>query len=229
MSKILFGDRVVDQRGKLGGVVYAKNKGGNYIRTKITPTNPQTAAQMSMRQQLGSASSAWRSLTAPERASWINAAPSFPVINVFGQVKQLSGFGLFVQLSKNLALVGSSAPTTAPAPIAIPPIDISILTADASAHTIAISFANAVPGDTFTFVVCATPQLGAGIYFVKNKYRVVRLISGDTVSPLAIGTQYEAMFGTLTADLKIGVRMYLISNDTGQMGVPVTAMTTIVP
>ena len=38
--KIKFGSEVVDGRGKIGGHVYSKNKGGAYKRTKVTPSNP---------------------------------------------------------------------------------------------------------------------------------------------------------------------------------------------
>ena len=44
MAKIKFGMMMTDASGKLGGQVFSKNRGGSYVRTKVTPTNPQTAA-----------------------------------------------------------------------------------------------------------------------------------------------------------------------------------------
>ena len=36
MAKIKFGAMMVDASGKLGGQVFAKNRGGAYIRTKTS-------------------------------------------------------------------------------------------------------------------------------------------------------------------------------------------------
>ena len=49
MAKIKFGMMMTDARGKLGGQVFSKNKGGAYVRTKVTPSNPQTIAQTTRR------------------------------------------------------------------------------------------------------------------------------------------------------------------------------------
>jgi len=43
--KMKFGAIVVDGRGKIGGHVASKNRGGAYLRTKVTPSNPQTGYQ----------------------------------------------------------------------------------------------------------------------------------------------------------------------------------------
>jgi len=45
IMKIKFGSIVVNGSGKLGGHVYSSNRGGNYVRTLATPSNPQTPAQ----------------------------------------------------------------------------------------------------------------------------------------------------------------------------------------
>lgn len=45
MAKIKFGMMMTDARGKLGGQVFSKNRSGSYVRTKVTPVNPQTTTQ----------------------------------------------------------------------------------------------------------------------------------------------------------------------------------------
>ena len=68
MAKIKFGMMMTDASGKLGGQVFSKNRGGSYVRTKVTPTNPQSTAQMSIRGIFASISSRWSSLTEAQRS-----------------------------------------------------------------------------------------------------------------------------------------------------------------
>ena len=43
MAKIKMTAIVADMRNKLNGSVFSRNRGGAYIRTKVTPINPQTS------------------------------------------------------------------------------------------------------------------------------------------------------------------------------------------
>ena len=71
--KIKFGAIVTDGRGKIGGHVASKNRSGAYMRTKVTPSNPNTASQSQARSILASASQNWRNLTDSQRKAWNNA------------------------------------------------------------------------------------------------------------------------------------------------------------
>lgn len=57
--KIKYGAGIVDGSGKLNGWVASKNRGGSYMRTKVTPLNPSTSAQQNARGILGSLSTQW--------------------------------------------------------------------------------------------------------------------------------------------------------------------------
>ena len=63
MAKIKMTAIVADMRNKLNGSVFSRNRGGAYIRTKVTPINPQTAAQVQARSLLTSLSQGFRSLS----------------------------------------------------------------------------------------------------------------------------------------------------------------------
>lgn len=64
--KLKFGAIVVDGRGKIGGHVASKNGAGAYLRTKVTPTNPQTARQSFVRALFAAITAAWSGLTASQ-------------------------------------------------------------------------------------------------------------------------------------------------------------------
>src|SRR4030042_5102037 len=117
--KAKFGAIVVDGRGKLGGHVASKNRAGSYFRTKVTPTNPNTAAQVLARSRLATLSVAWAVLTDAYRAAWNNATELWKSTNIFGDLKNPSGFNLYQRLNNNLAQVGVAAMNTPPQPAAI--------------------------------------------------------------------------------------------------------------
>ena len=52
MAKILMTAIVADIRNKLNGSVFSKNRYGAYVRTKVTPVNPQSTAQQNTRNNL---------------------------------------------------------------------------------------------------------------------------------------------------------------------------------
>lgn len=227
MAKVLFTAIVADMRNKLNGTVFSKNRYGAYTRTKVTPVNPQSDYQQEVRGRFGAMSAAWRGLTEGERLSWTTAAASFPVIDIFGNSKILSGQALFNQLNINLQQAGQAQITTAPAPVAIPSLVSVGAVADNSGLLEITGGLAAVPAG-FTAVVFATPNYGAGISFVKNKFRLMSTVAAAaTLNPYIGSSKYALRFGALVVSQKISVKMFLVSNTTGQSGVPFTATTTI--
>jgi len=87
--KIKFGALVVDGRGKIGGHVASKNRGGAYLRTKVTPVNPQTSFQNAVRNRLTAFAQAWRGLAASQRAAWNSSVSDFSKTDIFGDIKTL--------------------------------------------------------------------------------------------------------------------------------------------
>ena len=67
------GTFVSDLSGSLGGIVASNNKGGTYLRRKVTPINPKSAGQLRSRFALGTVSQAWRALTEYVRTTWNDA------------------------------------------------------------------------------------------------------------------------------------------------------------
>lgn len=229
MAKVKYSALVSDMRNKLNGSVLSKNRAGNYIRNKTTPVNPQTPAQQANRQQLGSMSSAWNGLTESQRLSWRGAVASFPYTDIFGDRKELDGKSLFIKLNLNLLNAGQSQIQTAPTSLAIP--EIAMTGAAASvASDIILSFGFATVPVGFTLLVYGTPPVNAGVAFVKNKYRLLGAATVAT-NDADITALYDAKFGALaSADIGKGVnfKAVLVSNTTGQMGVPVDIRTNVV-
>lgn len=228
MARVLFsGVAGVDMRGKLNGSVFSKNKGGAYVRTKVTPVNPQTTSQQNARNRLATNSQGWRDLTEAQRQGWIDAAPNFPYTDIYGNSKQLSGFQLYVKLNTNLALIGEAAISDAPAPVAIPQLELTDVTADDSTNTVIITGTTPVPAD-FAMVVMATPNVTPGKSFVKNLFRFISAEPAAATSPYDVSAEYTPVFGDPVVGNKIFVKCFYVSTITGQAGIPVQAQTIVV-
>jgi len=97
MARILGGGLFGEMRGKLGSLVFARNRAGAYARGYAKPVDPATIAQLSARNAFGTASSNYHSLSDTNKALWANFAT-----NVFnpktGTQGVPSGFNAFVSL-----------------------------------------------------------------------------------------------------------------------------------
>lgn len=222
MAKVKYSALVSDMRNKLNGSVLSKNRAGNYIRNKTTPVNPQTSFQQANRQKLGAMSSAWNSLTEAQRASWRSAVASFPYTDIFGDRKELDGKSLMIKLNMNLLNAGQAEIQTAPASVAIPELGITSGTATVADGVELVITPGTIPVG-FSLLVYATPPVNGGVYFVKNKYRLLGTATA-VAGAVDLATLYNDRFGALSAGdvgKAVSVRCALVSNSTGQLGVGV--------
>lgn len=221
MAKIKYSALVSDMRGKLNGSVASKNRFGSYYRNKVTPVNPQTVHQQNARQRFGALSSQFKSLTNSQVSAWNEAAQNFPVTNIFGDQVFLTGQMLFNQLNGNLLKVGESISTTAPSPATFPEFIASAGTASAATQTIEIGIPALEDQPAgYSLVVYATRPVPVTRNFLKNEYR---FLDGEWYwadNAIEIGDGYGPRFGLFTAGQKIGVRLALVDNETGQQSVP---------
>lgn len=216
--KAKFGAIVVDGRGKLGGHVFSKNRGGSYMRTKVTPTNPQTSFQAAVRNRLTQFSQGWRGLTQAQRDAWNSAVGNFAKTDVFGDIKQPTGLNLYVKLNSNLDLISQGAISLPPLPSEVEAVLTISVVATVTGAVLDITYTpTPVPTDT-TFVIEATAQVSPGKNFLKNEFRVLTINASAATSPADIASLYVARFGTLIEGQKIGVRMYPVNEVTGQKG-----------
>ena len=56
--------------GKLGAMVFSRNKGGAYVRRFVTPTNPRTQKQVAVRERFSQRTHEFRSLPRDIKAMW---------------------------------------------------------------------------------------------------------------------------------------------------------------
>lgn len=217
--KMKFGAIVVDGRGKIGGHVASKNRGGAYLRTKVTPSNPNTVAQAAARARITNLSKAFGSLTTAQINAWNSAVDEFAKTDIFGDIKKPSGLNLFVKLNSNLLEAGQSVLNTPPLKEAVAQMLIASVTIGAGGPAYTIMMDDAAIPANHVAVIRASAQVSPGVSNFSGKMRNVIVKSAvDSANQFDIPTEYAAKFGALIPGTKIKTEIYLINTTTGQKG-----------
>ena len=216
--KIKFGAIVTDGRNKIGGHVLSKNRGGNFMRTKVTPSNPQSIAQAGARNRFSGLSQAWRSLTQAQRDAWSAAVNDYQRTDIFGDLKSPSGSNLYQRLNNVLAVCGVAAMATPPLPSAVPNIYVQTVTAAVGVPALSVDLNDNVPADT-AIMLFATAPMSAGRNYVKSQFRLIAVLPAATINPYDALDDYVAKYGN-TGEIgqKIFVKTVPVNLLTGQTG-----------
>jgi hypothetical protein len=229
MAKIKFGMMMTDARNKLGGQVFSKNRGGAYIRTKVTPVNPATTFQLAVRAVFAFLSQNWRALTEAQRDAWNTATANFTSTDIFADVRTPSGINLYKKLNQNLSTAGQAFIATPPLPATVLPVLLDNIVADAAPQTLTLNDAIGPVPAGHTLIIEATPNLSPGKNFVKSEFAIIGTRAAATVFPIAAIADYTAKFGAMVAGQKVFVRCRTINNTTGQASGYSQAETIVLP
>lgn len=216
--KMKFGAIVTDGRGKIGGHVASKNRSGAYLRTKVTPVNGQTSAQMTIRNRFTTFAQGWRGLTEAQRDAWNSAVSDYARTNIFGDLHNPTGSALYQRLNNNLSIIGEAAIVLPPLPAAVGEVTAVSLAIAAGAATMSLVMGAAVPANT-NVKVMATAPLSAGKSFVKSEFRLIDILAPAAGTPVNLKVAYVAKFGSVgLAGQKVFVKLVAVNSTTGQEG-----------
>lgn len=88
---------LADASGSFGGLVASHNRAGQYLRTRVRPTNPSSPAQVQVRTIFANLATAWATLTDAQRDAWATYAINVPITGVFGEPLVLTGHQMFIR------------------------------------------------------------------------------------------------------------------------------------
>lgn len=205
MAKIKFGMMMTDARGKLGGHVFSKNRSGAYVRTKVTPVNPQTSAQSAVRSVLAVISAGWSSLTVEQRQSFNSAVEDWQTTDIFGDLKKPTGKNLYTKLNLNLSASGQSLISSAPDKQEFLALENASFTINSTTNI--FTFNSFPPLSDAVYVLEFTPQLSQGTTFAKNRFRKIYVAMDISANAPSIQSAYEARFGNALASHNIQLRI----------------------
>ncbi len=171
-----------EMRGKLGGNVFSRNKGGPYVRMHATPTNPNSARQQSTRAWLAQCSSLWNgTLTPAERAQWNEYAETHSALNALGQTIFLTGLDWFAKCNSRLLDAGVS-PITEPTDLLVPDPPSTVTPTMTDADTLSLAFTPELPSGAFA-VLWGSGPITAGSNPNFRQMRLVGYSPADQATP----------------------------------------------
>lgn len=212
--KIKWGSLAVDGRGKIGGHVASKNRAGAYIRTKVTPVNPQTLFQSAVRAAFTAFSQAWRTLSDSQRLAWDSAVSDWGTTDIFGDIRNPTGKNLYQKLNMLLSTIGQPSVSVPYSPTTSFLAPDYVLAADFGTQTVSIDLDTYTVPIGATMIVEATPGISRGKSFVKGKYRVLATFPATTTGVVDISAAYIARFGSVVADKNVWVAVKIVSSTT---------------
>ncbi len=98
MATVRLGSVVADIRGSIGDETYGRNQGGIFVRSRVTPADPPSAAKTVARNAMAVLGAAWSgTLTETQRQSWIQYGRQHPLPNKWGTPRVSSGICAFTR------------------------------------------------------------------------------------------------------------------------------------
>ena len=220
----------------LGGSVLLKN---GVVRSYTTPTNPQTAPQTEMRAAFTLLTASWSGLTEPQRTAWRAAwaGGQWLIQDPFTGTSRAyaSAKSLFISVNLNILIADDllAAPavqlTTPAARITQETIGLTSFIFDASGGTAAVVYTGTLVNGAI--LVRVTPPVSPGNLLFTSVQSKLRSLTADVgATPLALGSQYVALFGAITAMAgeKVFYTIELIDIATGQRSLISSGSSTIV-
>ena len=138
-----------EARGKVGGLVFSRNKGGPYFRRHAVPTNPNSTRQQSTRNWLAEFSEKFAAALEPaERTAWNDYATMHDWLNSLGQSIKLTGLAWYVMVNSRLRDAGGT-PIDLPGDLSMPEPFTSIDVAMTGASAGTLTFLPVLQAGTF--------------------------------------------------------------------------------
>lgn len=230
MAKVKLGALTQDVRGTLNGNVFSRNRGGAYVRTKVSPVQPLSAFRDLAQQIFGALSQRWSStLDDSQRAAWEAFAAVHPFINIFGDQIILGGVAFYQAANRRLGQLGEAFIDDPPASWSVEDTGGATLTIEAGGDFI-IAIGRALAPDEVLYVF-GTPILLGARTPQRNDFRLLQTPELPLITP---GADAYAVYNNRFApqELAIGnrvaVRVQILNTDTGASSAPVLAQTVVV-
>jgi len=220
MAKIKLGAIAGQISGSVGTWTFGHNRGGSYVRNRAIPITHTSEFAMNAKARLAQCSRAWADLTDDQRLSWNNWATTYPITDVLGDKRNLTGHQAYIKLSTRLLLAGNGTPTTPPSSDAPDGLTTVTLTADIGAGAFQVAYTvTPAPADCKVWVSGARiPH--AGIAFVKNKMKYITCSANAAASPLNWESAFYARFGTPAVGEIIFCWACILDTATGLLSLP---------
>lgn len=182
-------------RGSVGANTFSHNRGGDYVKRRGSPTNPNSTRQQAMRTFLSSLSVLWSSvLTQGQRDAWDTWAAAQARVGPLGNSINLTGINAYVWCNTHILDAGD--PRLDDPPVAVAPGGLLTFSGVISAATTYdVTFTGTPAGATERLVLFQSlPQSGAAQPNQKQS-RIVGYSAAAQASPWAATLPFSFQVG----------------------------------
>lgn len=188
--------------GSYQGMTASRNRFGQYMRTRASPVQPRTSAQLNQRARMTTNAAAWRALTDAQRAGWLSLGLSVTRTDSLGSSYTMNGFMAFCSVNNNKLDAGDAAVTDAPA--IVTPADLVSATVTLTSVAFSVAYTATPLAAGVKLFVWASPQQSAGRIF-NGDYRLLSVTAAAAASPANVLAAYTAKWGVPV----VGKRIFL--------------------
>lgn len=220
MAKVKLGAIAGQISGSVGTWTFGHNRGGAYVRLRSIPTIHTSEAAMNAKSRLALVSRAWADLTDAYRTSWQQWASAYPITDVLGDKRILTGHQAFVKINTRLVLAGNGMIDPPPAADAPNGLETVTLTADIGAGAFQVAYtATPAPADHKIWVLgCRVP--GSSIQYVKNRLRFIMVSAAAAASPLNWESAFTTRLGVPAVGEDVVCWACVLDTATGLLSLP---------
>lgn len=147
MALVKYGGGIIQASGSIAGTTHARNRFGNYIRSRTKPVNPNSQFQSDVRTALSFLTSHWSStVTAAQRIAWGTYAAAVAMKNRLGEVIYLTGFNHYIRSNLEMRNRHNAQTDPAPSALTLPEKDTKFdCTGSAATQLISVAFDITLP------------------------------------------------------------------------------------
>lgn len=202
--------------GKIGGTVFARNRGGAYARSYAIPTRVTSDTAQNIKAAFAAASRGYANLTAAQIAAWDAYGQENPVSNRIGQLITLKGQSWYVGCNSRLILTGDT-------PISLPPILpapvialASLFGVDVNGTSAVVTTAAHVDDASIRVILYGARSVSAGKRYVENLYTTIMATdAGGSGAEIAFGTELQAALGSIQEGVTYHLKVVFLDIRTG--------------
>lgn len=178
--------------GSYQGLTASRNRFGQYMRTRASPVQPRTPAQLNQRARMTTNAAAWRTITDAQRAGWLSLGLNISRTDSLGQTYTLNGFAAYCSINNNKLDAGDAA--ISDAPTIVTPADLITVSVTLTAASFSVAYTATPLATGVKLFAFASPQKSAGVKF-NGDYRLLTVSAAAAASPLVLTALYTAKFG----------------------------------
>lgn len=228
MALVRTGGLLGQVSGRIGGIVFSRNRFGSYIRAGTNPVTSTTSYALAAKARMTECTQAWQGLTATQRLAWTPWANANPVLNRLGETINLTGHAAYVGMNTRLVYMAVTKITDPPIIPAPAPLTTMSISADIGPGGCNITFGPSPTGADEGLYVKGCVLDSDGINYVENYLRLLYIWPGAEAAPVDYKSTIEARFGALQVDQVVVLLVGICNRANGQLSALRRAQATVI-